>query len=195
MSSIPIVTGMSVAVRGRAAELLSHLSNQTRLLVLAELARRGEDGATLSELAAALDLPVPKLGDACARLLSVHAATRMPDGRYVARLAGLREASAALDDLQPISALLDEYPKLRSVFSHGRLVSLPVLYGDAYWQLAEMLARFVALESPVDEADINRRLSAVSNDVALLRRMLVDTGWLARDKAGTTYEPSRPVGR
>jgi DNA-binding transcriptional ArsR family regulator len=186
---------MSVAVRGKAAEMLSQLSNPTRLLVLAELVRRGDGGATLSELATALELPVAKLGDACSRLLSLDAAGRTGDGRYVARLAGLREISQSLDETQPISVWLAEYPKLRGLFSHGRLIALPVLYGDPYWQLAEVLARFVALDGPVDEPEINRRLSAVTDDVAKIRRMLVDTGWFERDRAGTTYRPSRPVGR
>jgi hypothetical protein len=182
---------MTVAVRSHAAELLSQLSTPARLLVLAELVRRGDEGATLGELASALELPIPKLGDACSRLLGL-AAISCIDGRYVARLAGLREASRALDQQQPIAPLLAEYPKLRGAFSHGRLVTIPTLFSDGYFALAEMLARFVALDRPVDEAEINRRLSGVTDDVAKIRRMLVDLGWLARDKAGIAYEPSRP---
>jgi hypothetical protein len=44
----------------------------------------------------------------------------------------------------------------------------------------------------VRESEINRRLTEVSDDPALLRRMLVDEGWLTRDTAGTTYHPARP---
>ena len=44
-----------------------------------------------------------------------------------------------------------------------------------------------------DEDEINRRLAAVTDDVAGVRRMLVDTGWLERDRAGTTYGPGRPL--
>jgi uncharacterized protein DUF2087 len=194
-TTVPILTRMSAAVHVRAAEVLSQLSNPTRLCLLGELVRRGDDGATLADLAAALELPVMKVGDACSKLLALDVATRNGAGRYVARLAGLRDISAALDELQPITALLGEYPRLRGTFSHGRLVAMPVLYGDLYWQLAEVLARFVALDGPVNEAEINRRLSGVGDDVALLRRMLVETGWFIRDRAGTTYEPSQPVGR
>jgi len=185
---------MSVAIRARAADLLSLMSDETRLLILAELVRRGRTGATLPELSQALGLPLPKVGDACARMTGMEIAIRV-DGRYAARLHSLQEASRDLDTLQPISQLLAEYPKLKSIFSHGRLVAMPVLYGDVYWQLAEMLARFVALADLADEPEINRRLSGVTDDVALLRRMLVDTGWLERDKAGTTYGPSRPQAR
>lgn len=189
-----MVAGMSVAVRARAADLLSLMSDETRLLVLAELVRRGDGGATLTEIAESLGLPLAKVGDACARMTSLEVVTRA-NGRYRARLLGLREASNDLDGLQPISRLLTEYPKLRGVFSHGRLIAMPVLFGDVYWQLAEMLARFIDLDGLVDEAEINERLSGVTDDVALIRRMLVDTGWLERDRAGTTYGPSHPQTR
>ncbi|HEY2791108.1 MAG TPA: DUF2087 domain-containing protein [Micromonosporaceae bacterium] len=175
-----------------AAELLSLLSNRDRLLVLAEVVRHGDDGATLGELSVALAQPLAKIGDACARLHSAGAVTRMDGNRYVARLAGLHEAARALDDATPIAPLLAEYPKLRGLFSHGRLIAMPVLFSDGYFALAEMLARFVALDGPVDEAEVNARLSAVTDDVAKIRRLLVDMDWLKRDRAGTTYEPRTP---
>ena len=40
---------------------------------------------------------------------------------------------------------------------------------------------------------MNRALAAVSDDVAAIRRMLVETGWLERDRAGTTYGSARPL--
>lgn len=181
---------MSVAVRVRAAELLSHMADENRLQVLGAMARRGADGATLTEIGEELGLPLTKVGDACARLVALGVAHR--DGsRYTARLAGFREAAGDLDSLHPISALLSAYPKLKGSFSHGRLVSMPAL-GDGYAQLARMLAEFLDLPGEVDEAEVNRRLRDVSDDVAKLRRMLVDLGWLVRDKAGSTYRPATP---
>ena len=58
---------------------------------------------------------------------------------------------------------------------------------------AHDMDRFLALDGLCDEDEINRRLSAVTDDVAGVRRMLVDTGWLERDRAGTTYGPGRPL--
>ena len=181
---------MSVAVRVRAAELLSQMADENRLLVLGAMARRGADGATLTEIGEELSLPLPKVGDACARLVALGVAHR--DGsRFQSRLAGFRAAADDLDWLHPISALLSAYPRLRGSFSHGRLVSMPAL-GEGYDQLARMLAEFVNLPGEADEAEVNRRLQDVSDDVAMLRRMLVDLGWLVRDRAGRTYRPGSP---
>ena len=177
----------------RAAEVLAQLSSPPRLLAFAELVRRGPQGATLAELAYALDVPVPKAGDACARLVSLGVATGTGNGVYRARPEALREAAAAVDALQPIAGLLAEYPQLRGYFSHGRLTSLPPTLGDRIPVLGELLTRFLALDGLCDEDEINRRLSAVTDDVAGVRRMLVDTGWLERDRAGTTYGPGRPL--
>ncbi|MEU4222271.1 DUF2087 domain-containing protein [Actinoplanes sp. NPDC026623] len=177
----------------RAADVLAQLCDRNRLLAFAELVRRGDDGATLSDLARALDLPLPKAGDACARLVGLGLATGTGNGLYRARPEGLRDAAAAVDRLQPIAALLADYPQLRSNFSHGRLTGMPPTLSERTPLLGELLARFLALEGLCDEDEINRRLAAVTDDVAGVRRMMVDTGWLERDRAGTTYGPGRPI--
>jgi hypothetical protein len=89
--------------------------------------------------------------------------------------------------------LLADYPQLRGNFSHGRLTSLPPTLSDRYELIGELLTRFLALDGLCDEDEINRRLATVTDDVAATRRMLVDTGWLERDRAGTTYGPGRPL--
>lgn len=177
----------------RAGEVLAQLSSQSRLLAFAELARRGKEGASLAEVAYALDVPLATAGDACARLVAAGLATGTGNGFYRARLEGLREAAAEVDRLQPITPLLAEYPQLRGNFSHGRLTTLPPTLSDRYPLLGELLARFLALDGLYDEGEINRRLAAVTDEVAAVRRMLVDTGWLERDRAGTTYGPGRPL--
>jgi DNA-binding transcriptional ArsR family regulator len=179
---------MSLLARARAAELLALLGDRTRLLMLAEVARHDATGATIGEIATAVGEPMRKAGDACARLVALGVMTRV-DGRFVARLDGLRNAAADLDDAHPITPLLDDYPKLKGIFSHGRIVSMPVLSVHGA-DLATLMARLCALEGPVDEPEINRRLAAVSDDVALLRRLMVDEGVVIRDRAGTTYSPA-----
>ena len=179
----------------RAAEVLAQLSGQTRLLALAELVRVGKDGAALGELSYRLDLPLAQVGDACARLVGLGLATGTGNGFYRARLEGLREAADAVDRLQPVTALLADYPQLRANFSHGRLTGLPPTLSDRYALLGELLARFLALDGLHSEEEINRRLAEVTDEVAGTRRMLVDTGWLERDRAGTTYGPGRPLPR
>ena len=171
----------------RAAEILTQFGDPTRLFAYAELVRRGTEGASLAELTYALDLPLPRTGDACARLVALGLATGTGNGYYRAWLQGLREAAAAVDALQPVTALLPEYPELRGYFSHGRLTSLPPTLSARSALLAELLMRLLNLDGRHDEDDVNRRLAAVTDDVAAVRRMLVDSGRLERDRAGTTY--------
>ncbi|GLY93254.1 DUF2087 domain-containing protein [Actinoplanes sp. NBRC 103695] len=177
----------------RAADVLAALSSPIRLSALAELTRRGREGATIAELAYALDASVPQTGDACARLVALGLATGSGNGVYRARPEGLRDAAAAVDNLQPISPLLTEYPQLRGYFAHGRLSSMPPTLSERYTQLGQLLARFLDLDGLYTEDEINKRLAEVTDDVAGVRRMMVDTGWLERDRAGSTYGAGRPV--
>src|SRR3954462_1505601 len=176
----------------RAAEVLAQLSAPPRLAAFAELVRRGQEGASLAELAYALDVPVQQAGEACARLTGAGMATGTGNGIYRADLDAVRQAVAAVDRMQPISPLLAEYPQLCGFFAHGRLTALPPTMSDRYQQGGELLARFLAIEGLHDEDEINRRLSAVTDDAASVRRMLVETGWLERDSAGTTYGSAPP---
>jgi len=177
----------------RAAEILAQLAVPLRLAAFADLVRRGKEGASLAELAYALDVPVPQAGEACARLTGAGLATGTGNGIYRADLDAVRQAVAAVDRLQPITPLLAEYPQLRGCFAHGRLTALPPTMSDRYQQIGELFARFLALDGLHDEDEINRRLSAVTDDAASVRRMLVETGWLERDSRGTTYGSARPA--
>jgi DNA-binding IclR family transcriptional regulator len=175
----------------RAAEVLSQLSVPLRLSAYAELVRRGEEGATLAELAYSIDVPIQHAGEALARLTGAGLATGTGNGVYRARPGALRESAAAVDRLQPIAPLLRDYPQLRGNFAHGRLTALPPTLSERYQMIGELFARFLALDGLHDEGEINHLLAAVTDDVAGVRRMLVETGWLERDRAGTTYGPGR----
>jgi DNA-binding transcriptional ArsR family regulator len=175
----------------RAAEILAQLAVPERLAAYAELARRGSEGATIAELAYPLDVPVQKAGELLARLTGAGLATGTGNGIYRADLDAVRQAAAAVDRLQPITPLLSRYPSLKGFFAHGRLTALPPTLSDRYQLIGEMLSQFLALDGVCDEDEINRRLSAVTDDVAGVRRMLVETGWLERDRAGANYGPGR----
>jgi hypothetical protein len=177
----------------RAAELLTQLSSRPRLLALAELIRCGKDSASLAELAYRLEMSLPETGDACARLVAAGVATGSGNGFYRARVDTLREVAGALDRAQPIAPLLREYPQLKANFTHGRLTALPPTLSDRYEMIGELLARFLSLDGLFAEDEINRRLAEVTDDVAGARRMLVETGWLERDRAGTTYGTGRRI--
>ena len=185
--------GRMSAEAARAAEVLAQLSSTPRLIAYAELVRRGKEGATIAELAYLLDVKKPEAGELLARLVGAELATGFGDGVYRAVPGALREAAAALDRVQPATLLLGDYPQLRGFFAHGRLTSLPATMSERYQQIGEMIARFLALDGLYAEDDINRRLAVLTDDVAGVRRMLVETGWLERDRAGTTYGPGRPL--
>src|SRR4051794_41760047 len=78
----------------RAAEILAQLAAPPRLAAFAELVRRGKEGATLAELAYALDVPVQQAGEACARLTGAGLATGTGNGIYRADLDAVRQGGA-----------------------------------------------------------------------------------------------------
>ncbi|HEU0238202.1 MAG TPA: DUF2087 domain-containing protein [Micromonosporaceae bacterium] len=183
---------MTTLAQARAAEMLSQLSHPLRLGIIAELARRQADGGrplVLAEIAAAVNVPIRTAGDAVSRLYALGLLDRDGDG-YVAVLSTLREAADDLDAENPVAVLLADTPRLRGVFSHGRLIAYPDLREHGP-DLARLLGRLIDFDGSVDEAEINARLAVVSDDVAALRRLLVDEGVLVRDRAGTRYEMAR----
>ncbi|MEU4420184.1 DUF2087 domain-containing protein [Actinoplanes sp. NPDC024001] len=181
------------AQAARAAEILMQLSNPTRLRAFAELVKEGNNGASLFELSIHLDLPKPEVAEVCGRLVGAGLATGTGNGVFRARTDVLREAAQALGRVQPIAALLGEYPQLKSYFSHGRLTSLPPTMSERYQQIGELFARFLAVEGVLTEEEVNQRIAVVADDVAAVRRMLVETGWLERDRAGTSYGSGRAL--
>ncbi|KUL28488.1 DUF2087 domain-containing protein [Actinoplanes awajinensis] len=181
------------AEAARAAELLTQLSNPARLRAFAELVRRGKEGSSLAEMSFHLDISKPEAGEALGRLAGLGLATGSGDGYYRAQPDVLREVAQALTATLPIAPLLRDYPQLKSYFAHGRLTSLPPTMSERYQQTAELLARFLAVEGVLTEDEVNRRLAAVTDDVAAVRRMLVESGWLERDRAGTSYGSARKL--
>lgn len=182
--------GMS-ADAAHAAGLLTLLSHPVRLRAFAELARHGTDGCTIFEMSIHLDLPKAEVAELLGRLVGAGVATGTGNGYYRARDGVLREAAEALDRGQPIAPLLGDYPKLRSYFAHGRLTSLPPTLSEKAQQMAELFARFVAVDGVLTEAEVNQRIARAADDVAAVRRMLVESGWLERDRAGTSYGSGR----
>jgi DNA-binding transcriptional ArsR family regulator len=174
-----------------AAGLLMLLSHPVRLRAFAELARHGKEGASIFEMTIHLDLPRAEVGELLGRLVGAGVATGTGDGTYRARDGVLREAAQALDRAQPVAPLLKEYPQLKSYFSHGRLTSLPPTLSERAQQMAELFARFIAVDGVLSEAEVNDRIAGAADDVAAVRRMLVESGWLERDRAGTSYGSGR----
>ncbi|WP_433831705.1 DUF2087 domain-containing protein [Actinoplanes sp. CA-015351] len=179
------------APAAHAADLLMQLSNPLRLRALAELLRHGNNGVSINEMSIYLDLPKPEAGELLGRLVGAGLATGTGNGDFRARVEVLRDAAQALDRAQPIAPLLANFPQLKSYFSHGRLTSLPPTMSDRYQQIAELFARFLAVDGILTEDEVNTRIAVVADDVAAVRRMLVETGWLERDRAGSSYGSAR----
>ncbi len=179
---------MTLLHTSHAAEILSTLGEPSRLRVLAELARCGPDGTGLSELAVTLGLPAKVVGASVARLVAVGLVVRVGSS-YCAQLAEMRDTASELDRMNPVNDLLDDYPRLKGVFSHGRLVSNPELSVHGH-DLAVLVGRLVGLTEPAGESEVNRRLAEIGDDVAMLRRLLVDEGVWQRDPAGAAYQPA-----
>ncbi|WP_221327181.1 DUF2087 domain-containing protein [Actinoplanes sp. L3-i22] len=179
------------AEAARAAELLTQLSNPVRLRAFAGLVARGAEGFSITEMSFLLDMTKPEAGEALGRLAGLGLASGSGDGYYRAKPEVLREAAQALVGTLPIAPLLKEYPQLKGYFTHGYLTSLPPTLSERYEQIAELLARFLAVDGVLTEDEVNKRIAVVAEDVAAVRRMLVETGWLERDRAGTTYGSGR----
>ncbi|UJP08718.1 DUF2087 domain-containing protein [Microbacterium sp. KUDC0406] len=73
----------------------------------------------------------------------------------------------------------------------GRIERMPP-HGEGEEFLRLLAPRVVDDAEALSEPDLNARLAALTDDVPLLRRMLVDCGILVRDPAGTAYR--RAVG-
>ncbi|AEV83267.1 hypothetical protein ACWT_2245 [Actinoplanes sp. SE50] len=179
------------AEAARAAELLTQLSHPARLRAFAGLVGRGSEGFSIAEMSFLLDMSKPEAGEALGRLAALGLASGTGDGYYRATPQVLRDAAQALVATLPIAPLLREYPQLKGYFTHGFLTSLPPTLSERYEQIGELLARFLAVEGVLTEDEVNRRIAVVAEDVAAVRRMLVETGWLERDRAGTAYGAGR----
>ncbi len=72
-------------------------------------------------------------------------------------------------------------------FSGGRLSVYPARQYDRAAVLALIAHRVIAVDESIDEGTINERLSTVVDDVASMRRYLVDAGLLTRSLTGDSY--------
>lgn len=77
-------------------------------------------------------------------------------------------------------------------FTDGRLTDYPSRAGDRREVLATVVSRILAEGERLTEPEINERLSTVVDDVAAIRRYLVDEGFIERTRSGTEYALARP---
>lgn len=168
-----------------AIAMLRAVSRPERLRVLVALADGPLGPSTIAERTG-LDLRA-----AAKELARLEAAGLVGIERGVATLS-LENAEAiatALEDDLPMTGIA-RTRGLERFFKNGRLAAMPV---DAAGQqaVAAAVAELVPEGRVFTEAEIGEVLSQAHDDVALLRRLLVDWGYLERG-ASTDYRRAHP---
>lgn len=152
--------------------------------VLALLAN-ADTRAVFAEIAAA---EVPS-GDARERALRKLLASGLleagPDGRPVVAAGRLR---ATLKQSAPPPVVGAE----RFLSRTGRILDYPARWADREALLALVLARSVPAGEELTEKELGVRLGRHTDDVATLRRYLVDAGLLRRSPDGRSYRRAEP---
>lgn len=75
----------------------------------------------------------------------------------------------------------------RFLTSDGRIDRYPSQQGERHEFLRALAARVINTTETLKEAELGTRLAPLTDDTALLRRMLVDHGILHRDPSGAAY--------
>ena len=170
---------------GKLAEL-SHLfkalSDPARLRILGLLAERPLAG---HELAERLGLTPPTISHHMRRLVAAGLVDVTPDAQsriYSLRLGAIRALSQAIDDDGSARATNQEDDAvLRAFFDGPRLRQIPASRKKRVIVLRRLLERFEPGRT-YTEREVNELLRKAHDDVATLRRELVDYGFMVRDR-------------
>jgi hypothetical protein len=162
--------------------LFKALSDPARLRILGLLAERPLAG---HELADRLALTPPTVSHHMRRLVAARLVDVEPDAQsriYSLRTAAIRELSGSvLGDEAPRPANEDDNAVLRAFFDGPRLRQIPASRKKRVIVLRRLLERFVPGQS-YPESEVNDLLREAHEDVATLRRELVDYGFMVRDR-------------
>lgn len=134
----------------------------------------------------------PERRDAWARAVLGLAPQGRRGAKHLADLqaAGLLDASGEPTTI--FAELLAEKPPetrrgIERWVQDGRIQQFPAKRSDRRELLGWVAARVVGENEIIDESAINERLGGFTDDVATLRRYLIDGGLLARDDFGRHY--------
>ncbi|WP_232547178.1 metalloregulator ArsR/SmtB family transcription factor [Propioniciclava soli] len=172
--------------------LLKTIADATRLRILGLLAEEPRSGRQLAE---ALGLGAPTISHHMARLVEVGIVRVTPDGtrRLYALNAGLLDAAAAPAATATVAPIADpdHARHVRIFFDGPRLRSIPAKRKARVSVLLELLRRFEPGRRYA-EAEVNALLREAHDDVAFLRRELVDYRYLAREGGVYWVNPDVP---
>src|SRR5215217_589362 len=162
--------------------LFKALSDPARLRILGLLAERPLAG---HELADRLALTPPTISHHMRRLVAARLVDVEPDAQsriYSLRTDAIRDLSGAVLGDQAHQPTDDEdNAVLRSFFDGPRLRQIPASRKKRVIVLRRLLERFVPGRA-YPETEVNELLRQAHDDVATLRRELVDYGFMVRDR-------------
>src|SRR5215212_5106827 len=162
--------------------LFKALSDPARLRILGLLAERPLAG---HELADRLALTPPTISHHMRRLVAARLVHVEPDAQsriYSLRTDAIRELSGnVLGAHEPPLANQEEDSVLRAFFDGPRLRQIPASRKKRVIVLRRLLERF-APDRSYPEPEVNELLREAHEDVATLRRELVDYGFMVRDR-------------
>jgi hypothetical protein len=172
---------LPAAALSRAAQQLAALAHPDRMDVIGAVLRLEQAGTcSLAALAADQRTDVRAVARHVA-VLEAAGLVRVHEHRVLPLTHVLGETSEALLAGVPVVALLREEPDLERFFSFGRLTRVPLLSRvDERRRLAGLVVRLLPADRSLTEAEVNRVLAGVMDDVAALRRFLVEEGRLTR---------------
>ena len=162
--------------------LFKALSDPARLRILGLLAERPLAGHQLAER---LALTPPTISHHMRRLVAARLVDVEPEAQsriYSLRTDAIRELSKETlgkDESQPASD--EDNAVLRAFFDGSRLRQIPASRKKRVIVLRRLLERFAPGRS-YPEAEVNELLREAHDDVATLRRELVDYGFMVRDR-------------
>ncbi|MER6501612.1 DUF2087 domain-containing protein [Streptomyces sp. NPDC001455] len=81
--------------------------------------------------------------------------------------------------------------QVESLFSHGRLTTIPRRTARREQLLTHLAERFFERDRSYTEREVDAALSTVHEDCAALRRYLVVAGLLVRPRDGSSYRRGR----
>ncbi len=165
-----------------AATLAGLLADDDRRRVVAALVL---GASTLAEVRAATGLAARAAGTALARLVEAELVVRGDDGAHLLLGEAFRLAAVAAAPPRPAPDPTGDAPEdqarvLRTFLRAGRLVQIPAKHSQRLVVLDHLAQRFEVGER-FTERQVNATLRPLHDDVAALRRHLVDEGFLDRE--------------
>ncbi|HAY42518.1 MAG TPA: hypothetical protein DCY59_02750 [Micrococcaceae bacterium] len=91
------------------------------------------------------------------------------------------------DTLAAASATNTQHTGILRFFSGDRLNALPARPADRHEVMVHIRDRVLAAQESLREDQLNERLAVIHEDVALIRRYMVDHNLVQRDADGTAY--------